>query len=483
MLWLALFLPEFPLQSALSDTTNAPLALYETKSGRQIIVATNALSAAAGIETGMTLASAESLLASLQSIERHPENEIRALQQLAQWAQQFTPLVSLQPPNGLLLDIEASLSLFQGLNALQTSITKALQPLGYSAIQAVAPTADAAWLLATAGITQPILTMPFLQPQIAVLPISLLSLSQADLQSLKATGIKTMGECLQLSRSGLTRRFGSNLLRQIDQILGQRPNPRECYAAPPQFHSQIMLPNAVHETEPLLFVLQRLLHQLTGFLRARTMGTQEMRLGLIAPQQPVETLTLGLLSPSSDPAHLLKLWQEKLDKHQLQSPIEGVELLAPKLLPMKATELDLFVNAHAQTSQSFIQFLERLRNRLGNEAIRQLHNIDEHRADKAFKIRCYQPQMKKHNQNTACLSQRPLWLLPQPQRLKTTHQGPWLQGLLKIMDGPERIESGWWDDHDQRRDYYIARSQQQQTLWIYQNIKPPLNWYLHGLFG
>ncbi len=483
MLWLALFLPEVPLQSALRDTTKVPLALYETIAGRQIIFATNALSAAAGIESGMTLASAESLLAGLQSIERQPENEIRALQQLAQWAQQFTPLVSLQLPNGLLLDIEASLGLFQGLTALQASITKALQPLGYSAIQAIAPTADAAWLLATAGITQPILSMQSLQPQIAALPIDRLSLGKADLQSLKTTGIRTIGECLHLSRSGLTRRFGSSLLRQIDQILGHQPNPRELYVAPRQFHSQIMLPNAVHETEPLLFVVQRLLHELAGFLRARTMGTQEMRLGLITPQQPVETLTLGLLSPSNDPAHLFKLWQERLDKHLLQNPVEGVELLAPKLLPMKATELDLFVSTHAQESQSFIQFLERLRNRLGNDAIRQVQCVAEHRADKAFEVRCYQPRLKKQDKNTVYSSQRPVWLLPHPQRLKTTHQGPWLHGLLTIMDGPERIESGWWDGKDQRRDYYIAKSRQQQTLWIYQNIKPPLDWYLHGLFG
>lgn len=483
MLWLALFLPEFPLQSVAKETTNTPLVLYQTKGGRQIILATNALSQQAGIAPGMTLASAESLLTGLQGIERQPEHEIRALQRLAQWAQQFTPLVSLQSPHGLLLDIEASLGLFQGLKALQKAITKALQPLGYSAIQAVAPTADAAWLLATAGINRPILTMPSLQSQITALPVSLLTLDKEDLQALKATGIKTIGECLRLSRSGLSRRFGSALLRQIDQILGTQANPREIYTAPEQFHSQIMLPSAVQETEPLLFVVQRLLHELTGFLRARTMGAQAMQLGLIAPQQPVETLTLGLLSPSNDPAHLLKLWQERLDKHPLQAPVEGVELLVPKLLPMVITELDLFVSAEAQASQSFIQFLERLRNRLGDDAIRQLKCVDEHRADKAFEIHCYQPGAKKSGKNIDSTCQRPLWLLPQPQLLDTTAQGPWLHGPLKIIEGPERIESGWWDSEGQRRDYYVARSQRQQTLWIYQNIKPPLGWYLHGLFA
>ena len=47
---------------------------------------------------------------------------------------------------------------------------------------------------------------------------------------------------------------------------------------------------------------------------------------------------------------------------------------------------------------------------------------------------------------------RPTWLLPQPMPLR--------DHALRILTGPERVESGWWDGGDVRRDYYVVRDQQ-----------------------
>ena len=38
---------------------------------------------------------------------------------------------------------------------------------------------------------------------------------------------------------------------------------------------------------------------------------------------------------------------------------------------------------------------------------------------------------------------------------------PWI-----LRDGPERIESGWWDGADVRRDYFVAVSPRGETAWI-----------------
>ncbi|MGV6818558.1 MAG: Y-family DNA polymerase [Thiotrichales bacterium] len=481
MLWLALYFPDFPLQATLGAVQQEPAVLVETRAGRQVIVAVNELASSAGIERGMTLAAAQPLVTTLQFMERQPRQEQIALEQLAQWAQQFTALVSLQPPGGLLLDIQASLKLFGGLEALQQQIALALQPLSYRAIQSVACTAEAAWVLARAGASQPCETLPVQRRRIAALPLSSLLANADVLSALESTGVRTIGDCLALPRKALARRFGAELVNQLDRMLGQAPDPRVFYQPPDQFYSQILLPDVVRDSQALLFALQRLLHELAGFLRARDAGAQEMRLGLIAPQQPVESLELRLLSPTHDPLHLYKLWQEKLEKHALSGWVEGIELEVRTLVSVETEALDLFASAKP-SGPSFIHFLERLQNRLGDQVIQQAFCCQEHRPELAGKLRGFDPEKKSASPTNSMSAARPLWLLPQPQEIKTTEQGPWIEGPLELLEGPERIESGWWDGDDQRRDYYVARTLQQQTLWIYQDIRAGARWFLQGYF-
>jgi protein ImuB len=75
------------------------------------------------------------------------------------------------------------------------------------------------------------------------------------------------------------------------------------------------------------------------------------------------------------------------------------------------------------------------------------------------------------------MSRRPLWLLHEPEALPSALQG------LKIVDGPERIETGWWDGREIARDYYIARDEAGAEIWVYRERMPPHAWYLHGIFG
>lgn len=482
MLWLALSLPEFPLQSITGLRDDIPVVLYETVRGQQLVYSVNPQARRAGIELGMTLASAQPLVSELQSIERQPERELLALKQLAQWAQQFTPVVSLQPPAGLLLEVESSLKVFHGIESLQQRVSEALRPLKYSSQQGVAPTPGGAWLLAQAGLSKPVTDLPTMQSVLRKLPVNLLPLLAEEQKALGSLGIRRIVECLRLPRAETGRRFGKEFLLQLDRIFGHVADPRSTYQSPEQFSSQILLPDAVQQTQPLLFILQRLLHELAGFLRARCAGAQSMKLGLISPYRRIEYLELGLLSPSADPTHLLKLWQEKLDRHRLEAPVEGLELQVSKVLPVDAANLDLLAPSRNQ-AQPFTQFLERLRNRLGDRVIQQLHCVEDHRPEKACGMRDWQPVVKKAALETISLPRRPLWLLKQPQRLETTPQGPWFEGPLTLIDGPERIEAGWWDGADERRDYYTASSPRYQALWIFQDIKQREHWFLHGMFG
>jgi protein ImuB len=55
-----------------------------------------------------------------------------------------------------------------------------------------------------------------------------------------------------------------------------------------------------------------------------------------------------------------------------------------------------------------------------------------------------------------------------------------LNAKVSIIDGPERIASGWWDNHEVQRDYFLAESHQGQQMWIFRTLDE--NWFVHGYF-
>ena len=70
---------------------------------------------------------------------------------------------------------------------------------------------------------------------------------------------------------------------------------------------------------------------------------------------------------------------------------------------------------------------------------------------------------------------RPLWLLPRALPLR----GP----PPRILAGPERIESGWWDGGDTRRDYYVVQTCNGQRAWAFLVPGTHDGWMLHGWFA
>ncbi len=148
MLWLGLYLPHLPLevfqrtlpdaapsqQPDLPPRTCCPLPSATARAWSRPIQPARAL----GVHAGQKRATALALAPTLIIRERDPALEQQALQQLGSWALQYTPRLSLQMPDaahaqaGLLLDIEASLRLFGGLDALLQRMRPDLQALGYT---------------------------------------------------------------------------------------------------------------------------------------------------------------------------------------------------------------------------------------------------------------------------------------------------------------------------------------------------------------
>jgi len=375
--------------------------------------------------------------------------------------------VSLQPPAGLLLEIGSCLSLHHGLDNLLGLVRGGLREMGYVATHACATTPHGAWLLALAG-TGAILREPAqLEPALAALPVGLLAQPPGTLESLEMVGAHTLGDCLRLPRAGLARRFGQKLLDELDRALGRLPEARAFFVAPPSFERRLELPAPVHEAEALLFAARRLLPELEGYLGLRQAGVQELEL-VCRHEDAADTMVkIGFVQPARAAGRMLLLLRETLAKTALPAPVHTIVLAARHILPLAESSADLFEDGAKSGDGNLL--LERLRVRLGNEAVFGIAPTADHRPERAW--RHCQAGDGAPPPDTL---QRPLWLLVKPL--------PCRDGRIVLKGGPERIESGWWDGMDVVRDYYVAQDGKGSRLWVYCD-RVSGEWFVHGLFA
>lgn len=478
MLWLCLHFPQLPLEiHSRAETAASPWALSEGKATRRSILLCNHLAAACGIHPGMAAGAAYALAATLRLRERDEAAERQALESLAAWAMQFTSLVSLLPPLALLLEIEGSLHLFKGLDALLRRVRRHTMQLGYVIELGVAPTPLAAWLLARRAQATPVTRLEALSAALRDLPLALLDLDDKQLHRLHGLGLRSIGELLRLPRAGLARRFGLPLLDHLDRLLGLRADPRLPYQPPPRFQQRVLLPAETWDSEALLFAARRLLLELAGMLTGRHAGTQQLHWTLGHPRRPATSITLGLAAPNRDPQHFLHLLRERLTRTTLAHPVESIGLEVTDLRPLEATNLTLD-GTQSSAALEWPQLMERLRARLGDEAVQGLQSHPDHRPEQAW--RSVSPGATTAYRSH---SPRPLWLLPDPLPLESRGGTPCLGERLYIEAGPERIESGWWDGGGVARDYFIARDGACARYWLFRERAGERRWFLHGLFA
>ena len=475
MLWIALNFPRLPLD-AFPQASAAPEPWAVTDGPRVMVC--NQHAHAQGLRAGMTLAAACALVPALNYRPRDAAVEAAALGQIAAWSAQFTPSVSLQAPCGLLLEIEGSLGLLGGIKRILASIRRGTAEMGYTLTLGCAPTVAAAWLLARAGSEQIISCKRMIEARISPLPATALDCGEQALATLEAIGVRSIGDLLRLPRAGLARRCGQALLDQLDRALGTLPEARKFYAPPPRFESTLELGTDATSAEALLFASKRLLAQFAGYLAGRCGGVQRFNLVLLHEDHAPTALEIGLVAPTRELQRFVSLVRERLASHELAAPVCRLKLEAADIFALAGESGTLFAGP-AGTTDDWARLTERLRARLGPQAVQGLAPRDAHRPERAW-------QSVAPGAKSAPVPHkpRPLWLLDAPRALREIASKPhYDNGPLALIAGPERIEAGWWENDDIKRDYFVAQTERQSTLWIFRDRRQPGCWYLHGIFG
>lgn len=477
---------------------------------RERVLAATGEAFAAGVRTGMRRGGVSAIAPRAILHERDGARETATLGEVALTLLQYTPEVALFDHSSVLLDISASLSAFGGRQALCRRVRASVEALGLSTWLGMAPTARGAWLLAQQqGHARPgakgrrCIQPDSLARRLDALPFALLPAAAPYAEWLEGIGCQTLGDLRRLPRAGLQRRSQRALLDEIDCAYGQAPELFDWVVAPPVFDLALELPDRIEHAEAVLFAARRLLLQMSGWLVARQMAVVRLVLWLqhergrsaIAPT----ALEIVLAQAVHHEEHLTRLLKERLGRLELCAPVIAIRLQSQQVAAMDVPSDMLFAEPGG-TAADHARLLELLRARLGEDCVMMPRPVADYRPEvgnawvaacagtartvKAARLAAEANSQARTPHGSANLGERPFWLLAQPLALMMRDHRPFYGSPLRLVSGPERIESGWWDGALAVRDYFIAQGSDHASYWVYrERAGQQSSWFLHGLFA
>ncbi|MFQ5609068.1 MAG: DNA polymerase Y family protein [Woeseiaceae bacterium] len=483
-LWFGIWLYKLPLEA--SQAGDKPRAVVEEEQGVYRVLQANEAGLTAGVQAGQSANAALALLPTLELEERCLLSEQRALESLAAWLEQYSSFVSIAGSQLLLLEIAGSLRLFGGLQSLRQQVSAGLEQQGFSASLAIAPTPLAATWLARGKRRACIREAANLVPMLRSLPLSCLDWPAAITGSLAGMGVTSVGDCLRLPREGFTRRFGASRLLELDRALGRLPDPRASWRAPERFCADYEMTGEQNDRELLLAICRGLLETHEQFLLVRQLGTQRIRFSFYHLRAPATQLSLGCVQADRSAKRWFDLLNIRFERLVLPEAVIAVRLQGGRTQAMQTGTAQLAFDGHKSAVEGFsmTQLAERLAARVGTQSVNGVTTYPEHRPQHAWRPRNL--LASKVNEALAFVRRglrRPLWMLPEPAPLHAEGGHPVHFGRLTLLEGPERLETGWWDDNGIARDYYTAINPSGMRLWVFRNRSTAPTWYLHGIFG
>ena len=487
-LWFGIYLPDLPLEACGGGRES--LAVVEERQGIHRVLLADASARAAGISPGQSSNAALALLPTLQLEERCPIRERRLLVTLAARLERYTSFVTMSDTNVLLLEIAGSLRLFGGLQNLRRQISRELERQGVEASLAIAATPLAATWLARSRRRVCVRESGNITRALRDLSLECVDWPEETLESLSGMGVTTIGACLRLPREGFARRFGTGCLLELDRALGRLPDPRSSWRAPERFCKEYEMSEEQDDREYLLAICHELLLVHERFLLKRQIGVQQVGFSFFHLKSKATQLALGCKEANRSASHWLELLRLRFDRLSLPEAVIAIRLSSGEgqATPIEPEELTLNGRMSRTSRHAMMQLAERLAARMGDQSVHGVTLLAEHRPQFAWRANRLMALAFGNDDFPARSGMsRPLWMLPEPALLQIERDRPWYEGCLALVEGPERLETGWWDGEGITRDYYSAVNPQGKRMWVFRErnreLEPQASWYLQGIFG
>ncbi len=436
-----------------------PFALVEAGARGLLIAAANGSARAAGVAPGQRFTDAKARCPDLTSEPVDRAEDDRALAAAGRWMGRVAPIVAVDGREGLMMDITGCAHLYGGEAAMAAEVERLLTRDGLGPCRwGLAGTPGAANALAHAA-PGTILDEGAEAGGLADLPVSALRLSEAAETLLRRFGLTRIGQLYSIDRKSLARRFRSAeaadaVLLRLDQALGRRREPLTPLRPPPAYAARLACPEPVFTVEAIEAGLARLAHDLCETLAGLGQGARGFTLLGFRADGGVGETEISLARPGRDPAHLLRLFRERIDRIDPGFGLDGLVLEARRVGAMETGPVALSGDlAASETDDAALAALaDRVTAKLGEGAVKVARFQESRLPERAETLA---PFVGKTARAPAPpTGPRPIRLFETPERarvLAETPDGPpqrfiWRRVARQVAraDGPERIGPEWW---------------------------------------
>jgi protein ImuB len=504
---LALWLPRLPTDRLIRRNgapSKAPLVVSGKIGGALHVHALEARAARLGLYKGQPVANARAMVQPLIIVPADEKADAALLDGIADWCDRFTPLVSLDAPDGLFLDITGAAHLFGGEAAMLAQVTGLIARQGFAVRGAIAGTSLVARALAR--FSPAIVPACGEAAAIAPLPITALDCDDKTLRALRHAGLKTIGMVAERLHSELSERLGKGFVTRLKVMLGAEEQPLTPRRALPDLMAEQHFAEPIVTQDAIAASLLSLAHSLSEILEREGRGVRLLEAAFFRADGKVERIVIRTGEPLRDPKVMLRLLRQKLDA--LADPLDpgfGFDLVRLEVLLAEETRPGTISFDHNENARQQISFLlDRLSARFGEHRVQRFVPQDSHIPEAAGVVvpaqdRDFGPGNWILKRRPGDPPRRPLRLLERPEEIEAglpvAPDGPpkffrWRQCRHDVTraEGPERIAMEWWKNEGLTRDYFRVETNEGQRFWLYRDglyIQDQLapRWYLQGLFA
>lgn len=520
---LSLWLPRLPtdrLKRQLSGHGGAPddahpcVVVGKLNNALQIS-ALNDAAANIGLEVGLPLANARAICPDVQVFDADETADLVLLEAIADWCDRFTPLVALDQPHGLLLDISGCAHLFGGEAAMLRTVCDRFARPGFVVNAAIASTPVCARTM-TRAVRSCIVNAGDEARAVSSLPIFALCADDAITRGLRRAGLKTIGDVASRAPHEISARFGAAFTSLLQQALGQGDSPINPRKPPPDFMVEKRFAEPVATDTVIAAILSGLAQMLVAAMDKQGKGARRLEASFFRTDGAVRTITVEAGQPVTKVNMIDRLFRERLDA--LADPLDpgfGFDLIR-----LSASHVEIVVqeqrdfDTRARDNDDVAALVDRLSARLGSRRVVVHLPQDTHIPERAVL-----PVPAQQHLAAASVVEwperveaepplRPLRMFEQPEEIEVPFaavpDGPprrftWRRAahVVTRVEGPERIAMEWWTNERSSftRDYFRVEDAEGLRFWIYrdglydrelidhkgESIKP--KWFVHGVFA
>ncbi|MDT3401349.1 Y-family DNA polymerase [Mucilaginibacter terrae] len=476
------------------ELAGVPYVFVVPDHGRKLITAISPMAEAAGIHAGMRAADAKAICHGLEIFDEKPGKAEKLLLGIGEWCIRFTPIVAVDPPDGLILEISGCTHLWGGERPYLKDILTKLKDKGYTVRGAMADTIGAAWGIARFGQITPIIPAGEHIRALLPLPPAALRLDELTQQKMRKLGFRTVNSFVKMKRSVLRRHINDHLLLRIDQATGQEKEFIIPLQVPPEYEERLPCLEPVITAEAIKIAIEKLLEALCKTLQKDGKGLRSATLKGYRIDGHIEEQKIGTNRPSHSVSHLFKLLEMKVPFITPALGIEVFTLAATSVEDIFTRQDVLWAAKPGLDDLEVAELLDRLAGKVGAHTIRRYLPDAHYWPERSLKPARSIQEKPAMDWNTD--QPRPTRLLPEPEKIEVMAPVPDLPPKMFVYagqrheitkaDGPERIEREWWMDEGEHRDYYCIEDKQGRRYWVFRSghydSESPL-WYLHGFFA